>query len=182
MKVGRNIHHHQFFQLHLLFYAVRAMGPPKLPSGNHEFLLMVVIDLIPISPPPSDSQKPLNRITVKNILPVPLCIVPQEIVDIHRSVVAGTRPEVHLHCIWITTTGIYRRGEEETSRVGVIAVRPFILENIGNPMFSIDLYSHSYGVYRRITPDLDFLFEYVAGLLSLFGVVFTSVSGASTMS
>jgi hypothetical protein len=159
------------------------MGPPKLPSGNHEFLLMVVIDLIPISPPPSDSQKPLNRITVKNILPVPLCIVPREIVDIHRSVVAGTRPEVHLHCIWITTTGIYRRGEEETSRVGVIAVRPFILENIGNPMFSVDLYSHSYGVYRRITPDLDFLFEYVAGLLSFFFlVVFKPVSGASTMS
>ncbi|KAJ6555984.1 hypothetical protein B0H19DRAFT_1071122 [Mycena capillaripes] len=162
MKVGRNIHHHQFFQLHLLFYAVRAMGPPNLPGGKHEFLLMVVIDMVPTDSSSSDSREPRQRITVKNILPVPLCIVPPEMLDIHRAVVAGTKPDVHLHCIWITTTGVYRPGEEETSRVGVIAVMPFILGNIGKPMFSLDLYSHSYGVYRRVTPDLDFLFACVS--------------------
>ncbi|KAJ7889840.1 hypothetical protein B0H14DRAFT_2691054 [Mycena olivaceomarginata] len=128
MKVGRNIHHHQFFQVHLILYALRAMGLPKLPSENHEFLLM--------------------RMAVTNILPVPVCLVPQEIVDIHRAVVAGTRAEVYLHSIWITTT---RR-----SRVGVLAVQPFVLQNVGNPMFTLDLYSHSYGLYRRVNLDLDF--------------------------
>jgi hypothetical protein len=162
MKVGRNIHHHQFLQVHLILYALRAMGLPKLPSENHEFLLMVVIDLASISPPPSDSWKPQKRIAVTNILPVPVCLVPQEIVDIHRAVVAGTRAEVYLHSIWITTTGVYRPGEEERSRVGVLAVQPFVLQNVGNPMFTLDLYSHSYGLYRRVNLDLDFLFAYVS--------------------
>ncbi|KAJ7660171.1 hypothetical protein DFH06DRAFT_1193927 [Mycena polygramma] len=154
IKIGRNIHHHQFFQLHLILYAVRAMGPPNLPSGKHDFLLMVVVDMVPIP----NSQPPRKRIAVTNILPVPLCIVPREMVDIHRAVVAGTLPHVYLHAIWITTSGVYRRGEEEPGRVGVIAVVPFIMKSIGNPTFSLDLYSHSYGCFRRVTPDLDFLF------------------------
>ncbi|KAJ7828461.1 hypothetical protein B0H14DRAFT_2812030 [Mycena olivaceomarginata] len=147
MKVGRNIHHHQFFQVHLILYALRAMGLPKLPSENHEFLLM--------------------RIAVTNILPVPVCLVPQEIVDIHRAVVAGTRAEVYLHSIWITTTSVYRPGEEERSRVGVLAVQPFVLQNVGNPMFTLDLYSHSYGLYRRVNLDLDFLFASINDELRL---------------
>ncbi|KAJ7865633.1 hypothetical protein B0H14DRAFT_406455 [Mycena olivaceomarginata] len=83
MKVGRNIQNKQFFDLHLLFYAIRAMGPPKLPNGNHDLLLMVVLDLVPIS----DSGKHRRHICVKNLLPVPICIVPQEVVDMHRAVV-----------------------------------------------------------------------------------------------
>ncbi|KAJ6451827.1 hypothetical protein C8R47DRAFT_1169704 [Mycena vitilis] len=154
IKIGRNIHHHQFFQLHLILYAVRAMGPPNLPSGKHDFLLMVVVDMVPIP----NSQPPRKRIAVTNILPVPLCIVPPDMVDIHRAVVAGTLPHVYLHAIWITTSGVYKPGEEEPGRVGVIAVAPFIMKSIGNPMFSLDLYSHSYGCFRRVTPDLDFIF------------------------
>ncbi|KAJ7131211.1 hypothetical protein C8R44DRAFT_774499 [Mycena epipterygia] len=166
IRTGRNIHHNQFFQLHLQLYTVRAMGPPDLPSGNHDFLLMVVIDLVPISSP-SKSQEARKRITVKHILPVPVCVVPLDIVDIHRRVVQGTRPNTYLHCIWITTSGVYARGEEEASRVSVIAVAPFIFNNIQHPMFSIDLYSHSYDVYRRVTPDLDFLFESINDELRL---------------
>ncbi|KAJ6536009.1 hypothetical protein DFH09DRAFT_1283933 [Mycena vulgaris] len=60
MRVGRNIHHHQIFQLHLLFYAVQAMGPPKLPSEIHDFVLMVVIELVPISST-SGSRKTRNE-------------------------------------------------------------------------------------------------------------------------
>ncbi|KAJ7238358.1 hypothetical protein C8J57DRAFT_1295622 [Mycena rebaudengoi] len=158
MRLGRNIHHHQFFQLHLILYAVRAMGPPRLPSEKHEFVLMVVVEMVPIISP-SASQTTRTRIAVKNILPVPICIIPPEIAEIHRGVVRATRPEVYLHCIWITTTSVYRLGEEDASRVGVLAVRPFILGNCYRPAFSLDVYSHSFGVHRRVTPDLDFLFE-----------------------
>ncbi|KAJ7481019.1 hypothetical protein B0H11DRAFT_2023898 [Mycena galericulata] len=165
IRVGRNIHHHQFFQLHLLFYAVQALGPPKLPSENHEFVLMVVVDMVPLSSP-SESGK-TKRITVKNILPVPICVMPPEMAEIQRGVVRGTRPEVRLHCIWITTSGVYRPGEEDASRVSVIAVQPFILNNYQRPAFSLDLYSHAFGVHRRVTPDLDFLFESINDELRL---------------
>jgi hypothetical protein len=163
MKAGRNIHHHEFFQVHLVLYALRAMGPPKLRDGDHEFLLMVVIELVSISPPPPDPGKPQKRIAVTNILPVPLCIVPPEIVDLHRAVVAGKGAGEYLHSIWITKSGVYRL-EEDTSRIGVLAIQPLLLQSMGNPMFTLDLYSHSYGLYRRVNFDLDFLFMYVSPL------------------
>ncbi|KAJ7282521.1 hypothetical protein C8J57DRAFT_1295609, partial [Mycena rebaudengoi] len=131
MRVGRNIHHHQFFQLHLILYA------------KHEFVLMVVVEMVPIISP-SASQTTRTRIAIA---------------EIHRGVVRATRPEVHLHCIWITTTSVYRLGEEDASRVGVLAVRPFTLGNCCRLAFSLDVYSHSFGVHRRVTPDLDFLFD-----------------------
>ncbi|KAJ7024911.1 hypothetical protein C8F04DRAFT_1301361 [Mycena alexandri] len=140
----------------LLFYAIRAMGPPNLVGGKHEFLLMVNVDLVPSA----FGSKKSKRIAVKNLIPVPLCIVPAEIADIQRRVVEETRPETLLHAIWITTTSVYGPGEEEASRVGLLVVNPLIAKSMSNPFFSLDLYSHSYGLNRRITPDLDFLFEY----------------------
>ncbi|KAJ7726435.1 hypothetical protein DFH07DRAFT_237026 [Mycena maculata] len=166
VRVGRNIHHHQFFQLHLVLYAVKALGPPKHPSEKHEFILMVVIDMVPLSPS-SSSQNNRNRIAVKHIIPVPICILPAPVVEIHRGVVRGTKPRERLHCIWITTSGVYRPGEEDAFRVSVLAVQPFILNNIHHPAFSLDLYSHSFGVHRRVTPDLDFLFESINDELRL---------------
>ncbi|KAJ7889858.1 hypothetical protein B0H14DRAFT_3429339 [Mycena olivaceomarginata] len=166
MKVGRNIHHHEFFQVHLILYALRAIGPPKLRDGDHEFLLMVVIELVSISPPPPDPGKPQKRIAVTNILPVPLCIVPPEIVDLHRAVVAGKGAGEYLHSIWITKSGVYRL-EEDTSRIGVLAIQPLLLQSMGNPIFTLDLYSHSYGLYRRVNFDLDFLFTSINDELRL---------------
>ncbi|KAJ7715180.1 hypothetical protein B0H16DRAFT_1616786 [Mycena metata] len=166
MKVGRNIQNKQFFDLHLLFYAIRAMGPPQLPNGNHDLLLMVVLDLVPISAP-SDSGKYRRHISVKNLLPVPICIIPQEVVDMHRAVVALASPHNPVHAIWITTSGVYDPAEENRSRLGVLPVKPFILENIWKPEFTLDLYSHSYRLFRRITPDLDFLFTSINDELRL---------------
>ncbi|KAJ7169363.1 hypothetical protein C8R43DRAFT_982900 [Mycena crocata] len=162
IRAGRSIHHHQFFNVHLLFYALRALGPPILPGGRHDFLLMVIIDLVPLTP-----DSPRKRIAVRNILPVPVSIIPEEILEIHRGVLRATLPDTPLHCLWITTTGVYPRGEDEESRVGPIPVMPFILSNVGNPAFSLDVYSHSWGAYRRITPDLDFLFESINDELRL---------------
>ncbi|KAJ7351468.1 hypothetical protein DFH08DRAFT_806190 [Mycena albidolilacea] len=148
----------KMMMVHLILYTLRMLGLPKLPSENHEFLLMVVIDLVSISPPPSDSWKPQKCIAVTNILPVPICLVLQEIVDIHHAVVAGMRAEVCLHSIWITTTSVYQPGKEERLHVSVLTIRLFVLQNVGNLMFTLYLYSRSYGLYQHINFDLDFLF------------------------
>ncbi|KAJ7612612.1 hypothetical protein FB45DRAFT_1036835 [Roridomyces roridus] len=167
IRLGRNIHHHQFFRLHLLLYTLRALGPPRLPSEKHEFMLMVVVDLVPLSPPLNDAFNKTKRIAVGNNLPVPLCIIPPEMVEIHRGVVQATRPEVRLHCIWITTSDVYAPGTEDNSRNGALAVTPFMLNNYLLPGFSLDLYSYGYGVHRRVTQDLDFLFESINDELRL---------------
>ncbi|KAJ7727442.1 hypothetical protein DFH07DRAFT_970200 [Mycena maculata] len=106
-----------------VLYVVKAMGHPKLPSEKHEFGLMVIIDLVPLSPS-SSSQNKCHRIAGKHIL----------------------------------LPGMYCPGEEDVFRVSALAAPPFVLHNIHRPAFSLDLYSHSFGVHRRVTPDLDFLF------------------------
>ncbi|KAJ7736153.1 hypothetical protein B0H16DRAFT_1730997 [Mycena metata] len=139
------------------------MGPPNLVGGKHEFLLMVNVDLVPTDV----GSKKKKRIAVTNLIPLPLCIIPAEIVEIHRRIVQETRPETLLHAIWITTTSVYGPGEEEASRVGLLVVNPLIAQSMSNPFFSLDLYSHSYGLHRRITPDLDFLFQSINDELRL---------------
>ncbi|KAJ7469568.1 hypothetical protein FB451DRAFT_1368550 [Mycena latifolia] len=63
IRVGRRIADYAYFCTHLLLYAIRAIDPPKLPGEDHDFILMVVVDMVPLlgSPRPGRKSKILSR-------------------------------------------------------------------------------------------------------------------------
>ncbi|KAJ7453260.1 hypothetical protein B0H11DRAFT_277775 [Mycena galericulata] len=159
IHIGRNLADHQYFHTHLMLYAIRALGPAKPPQEEHDLILMVVIDMVPmLAPGPKPNGK--MHIVIKNIVPVPTCIVPEEVAYIQRANLKNLMAELNpSHSVWITTTGIYPEGEDCRFRLNCIVAAEIIASSAHLPGFSLDLYSRSHGLYRRINMDLDFLFE-----------------------
>ncbi|KAJ7613829.1 hypothetical protein DFH06DRAFT_1241853 [Mycena polygramma] len=169
IRLGRNLPDHPYFTTHLVFYAVRALGPPKPLDAQHDAILMVVVDLLPMLASGTTSTGKMHVI-VKNIVPIPLCIAPDEVVYVHRANRANLQSEgvrEPAHSIWIVTTGVYPEGEDCRFRLVTMHVSELITSFAHLPTFSFDLYSHSHGVVRRVNLDLDFLFESINDELRL---------------
>ncbi|KAJ6628094.1 hypothetical protein B0H10DRAFT_1940651 [Mycena sp. CBHHK59/15] len=147
IRIGRRLSDDLYFQVHLLLYAIRCLGLPELPTGKHDFFLIVIVDMVPLSPTENPPQQHRKCTIVKNIIPVPACIVPEEVLDTQCAVLAAYSNKSPVHSLWIATTGVYPEGEESSVESSVL------------PWFQLRQFFHSYGVQRRVTPDLDFLFE-----------------------
>jgi hypothetical protein len=157
IRLGRRLADHQYFVFHLILYALRSLGFPRLPMVKHDFVLMVIVDAVSVSSTPASKM----RTTIKNIVAVPLCIVLEEVIDSHTALLPTMTPDVPVHGLWVATTGIYPEGESCRFRMNLLPGPAYLVSEIGLAHFSLDLYSHSYGVRRRVTAELDFLFEWV---------------------
>lgn len=157
IRLGRHLPDHLYFHTHLLLYAIRAIGPPKLPDDDHNFLLMAVVHMVPLL----SSRTGKKHIIVKNILAVPVCIVPQEVVDTQLAALRTWTHRKHsaVHCVWIATTGVYPEGEESRFRLTVLDAAEIMISSAHLPNFSLDLPSHSHNTFRRLNLNMDFLFE-----------------------
>ncbi|KAJ6563097.1 hypothetical protein DFH09DRAFT_485530 [Mycena vulgaris] len=165
IRTGRRLCDHHYFYVHLLLYAIRAMGPPKFPADKHDFILMVVVDMIPIVPARPFGRK---RTIVKNILAVPACIVPEEVLDVQQNALRRVSDIGHpVYSVWIVTAGIYPEGQECRFRLKVLIAEDIIESSAHLPHFTLDLHSQSYGLFRRVNCDMDFLFESINNELRL---------------
>ncbi|KAJ7764362.1 hypothetical protein B0H16DRAFT_1718288 [Mycena metata] len=164
LKKPRRLSDHLYFRQHLLHYAVACFGPPKLPHEDHEFILMVVVDMVAVSAAKPTGQK---RTTVKNIVAIPACIVPDEVLDTQRTLLKSMRDPRPVHSMWISTTGIYPKGEECRFRLNTVIADEIFMSASKLPNFSVDLYSHSYGLFRRVNVDRDFIFQSINDELRL---------------
>ncbi|KAJ7748211.1 hypothetical protein DFH07DRAFT_830441 [Mycena maculata] len=155
IRTGRRLADHPYFQTHLLLYAMRTMRKPRLRHETHDMILMVVVDMVLVEPSKPNGTK---RTIVKNLVAVPICLVPQEVIYTLTHAVHKLSTNKPLHALWIVTTGIYPEGEECKFRLNVLPADEIITSSAHLPHFSLDLHSQSYGVFRRVTCDLDFLF------------------------
>ncbi|KAF8166273.1 hypothetical protein K438DRAFT_1857375 [Mycena galopus ATCC 62051] len=162
-RTGRRIIEHQYFNIHFLLYALRAIGPAKLAHEARDFVLMVVVNMVPVSAAKPNGRK---RITVTNILAVPTSVMPPDVQVILDAGLQNAGQHA-VHGAWIVTAGIYPEGEETRFRMSLLMPDNFISSNMHLPQFSLDFFSHSYGVYRRVNLDLDFLFESINDELRL---------------
>ncbi|KAJ7128417.1 hypothetical protein C8R44DRAFT_92842 [Mycena epipterygia] len=162
IRLGRRLVDHTYFHAHLLLYALRSIGPPKFPDEDHPFLLMVIVDMIPLF----SSQIGTKHVCVKNILAVPVCIVPPEVVDMQR-VTRRNFEHSPVHCVWIVTIGIYPEGKGYRFRLAVLGALNIMVSSAHLPHFSMDLRSRSHGVLRRVNLDMDFIFESINDELRL---------------
>ncbi|KAJ7659480.1 hypothetical protein B0H17DRAFT_1212874 [Mycena rosella] len=156
IRVGRRLADHPYFKTLLLLYALRAMGPARLPEEDHDLILMVVVDMLPLL---GSAHPGRQHIVVKNILAVPTCIVPEEVAYVQRAALDDGPRGLRVHCVWIATTGIYPDGEESRFRLILLPAADIMVSSAHLPNFSLDLYSHSHGVFRRVSLDVDFIFE-----------------------
>ncbi|KAJ7128323.1 hypothetical protein C8R44DRAFT_777800 [Mycena epipterygia] len=147
IRLGRRLVDHTYFHAHLLLYALRAMGPPKFPDEDHPFLLMVIVDMIPLF----SSQTGIQHVCV---------------VDMQRVTLRNFEHSP-VHCVWIVTTGIYPEGEGCGFRLAVLGASDIMISSAHLPHFSMDLRSHSHGVLRRVNLDMDFIFESINDELRL---------------
>ncbi|KAJ6484919.1 hypothetical protein C8R45DRAFT_999635 [Mycena sanguinolenta] len=163
-RAGRGLTEHEYFHLHLLLYALRAMGPAKLAHQPRDRILMAVIDMVPVSAAKPAGRK---RMTVTNILTVPTSVTPPGVQSLLHSALQ-TAGEHAVHGVWIVTAGSHPKpGEETRFRVSLLVPDNLISSYMHLPQFSLDFFSHSYGVHRRVNLDMDFLFESINDELRL---------------
>ncbi|KAJ6462174.1 hypothetical protein C8R45DRAFT_1178668, partial [Mycena sanguinolenta] len=163
-RTGRRIADHDYFRRHLLLYALRAIGPAKRAHEARPSILMVVVDMVPVS---AAEPNGCNRTTVTNIVAVPTSILPPDVRDMLDLTPQNTNGQGPVHALWIVTSGIYPDGEATRCRVALLMPEDFISSNTHLPHFSLDCCSNSYGVFRRMNLDLDFLFESINDELRL---------------
>ncbi|KAJ6484921.1 hypothetical protein C8R45DRAFT_999640 [Mycena sanguinolenta] len=154
-RTGRRLIDHQYFSTHLLLYALRAIGPAILAHEPRDFVLMVVVDMVPVVSGAPNGRK---RIAVTNILPVHISILSPDVRDMLHSGLRNAH-EYPLHAVWIVTSGIYPENEGTRFRISLIVADNFISSSTHLPQFSLDLYSHSYSQFHWVNLDLDLLFE-----------------------
>ncbi|KAF7377005.1 MYND finger [Mycena sanguinolenta] len=167
---GRRLAEHDYFRMHMLLYALSAMGPPKFADEPHDFVLMVVVDMVPVSAAKPEGRK---RITVTNMLPVPTSVLPADVyamLDLSLQNVAQHTVPYAVHALLIVTAEKFPEGEDRLDsrfRISMLFPSDFITSHMDLPEFSLDLFSHSHGVYRRVNLDMDFLFESINDELQL---------------
>ncbi|KAJ6516667.1 hypothetical protein C8R47DRAFT_402041 [Mycena vitilis] len=154
-RLGREISSHIHFRTLLMAYGVRALGlagssrPTTLPAR----LLLVLVDMVPIAP---DAVR--KRLRVKHIIPVPLAVLPPDVVRDYMKV-NESGPCVG---VCVGTTGVYGAGDTRHCVTACPVPLPFLRED-----FSMALRSHSLSEDRRISLDLDLLYANIEDELSL---------------
>ncbi|KAJ7465348.1 hypothetical protein B0H11DRAFT_2049595 [Mycena galericulata] len=154
IRFGRELPDHVYIRTHLLFYGARALGllaatDPTVPSTR---LLLVIVDMVPLPDPASERK----RIRIKQLLAAPLAVLPEEIEETHAEIIGRTQlmyPATPLVGVCILTSGVYGQDEETRYRVVALPLPPFLRRDDAK----LPLRSHSFGVERTITMDLDFL-------------------------
>ncbi|KAJ7493021.1 hypothetical protein B0H11DRAFT_2006930 [Mycena galericulata] len=151
IRLGRD---HVYIRTHLLFYGARALGllaatDPTVPSTR---LLVVIVDMVPLPDPASERK----RMRIKQLLAAPLAVLSEELKESHAEIIGRTQlmyPATPLVGVCILTSGVYDQGEKTRYRFMALPISPSFCRDDAR----LPLRSHSFGVERTITMDLDFL-------------------------
>ncbi|KAJ7187322.1 hypothetical protein C8R46DRAFT_1207274 [Mycena filopes] len=122
---------HFYINTHLQAYAVRplAVTPAVRLHVSHSSVLLVMVDMVPVM-----HNLTRRRIRIKHLLATPLAVLPPEAVQSNTDM-------------------FYRLGSEDVRKALPVPLEFF------RAVFGMVLESHSLGVKRRITTDLDLLYS-----------------------
>ncbi|KAJ7839637.1 hypothetical protein B0H13DRAFT_2417618 [Mycena leptocephala] len=71
VRLGRTLSQHQYFSIHLLLYSIRAMGLTTSLLNYQRFILLVVVEMVPIVPPAPPGGL-TQRLAIRQLLSVPI--------------------------------------------------------------------------------------------------------------
>lgn len=153
---------HQYFSAHLMLYSIGAMGIASRPLNYRKFILLIIVEMIPVPSPAPGA--PSTRLAIRNLLSVPIHIIPDkprdEYIELVNQLYAKS-PEDSIYGYWITANGIYAEGDDWRYRMWVSPIEPQLMQILRHdPKYSFPMRSLSFGTEKRLTLDLDLLFRY----------------------
>jgi hypothetical protein len=153
---------HQYFSIHLLLYSIRAMGLTTGLLNYQRFILLVVVEMVPILPPAPPGGL-TQRLAIRQLLSVPIHIIPDKVrneyIDMVNQIQKNRNVDaVHGH--WITTNGIYVDGDDWRYRLWVGPLERRLLEELRrDTSYSFPIQSLSFGREQRLRLDLESLLQ-----------------------
>ncbi|KAF7357109.1 RNA polymerase II-associated protein 3 [Mycena sanguinolenta] len=160
MHLCRNLMVHKYIHMHLTFYAMRSIGALHYSPPPYFTVLLLFVELVPMD----DGPRPRRRIHIRNIITAPLAVFYDKLREsyyVQREQMRKTCGTPNASGVAILVTPFLERGHEKNkSRTAIFMNR--LIPDFGllvkNSFFPVGVQSHSFGVGRKLTDDLDELY------------------------
>ncbi|KAJ7888949.1 hypothetical protein B0H14DRAFT_1183368 [Mycena olivaceomarginata] len=161
MHLCKTLLHHHFIHVHLMVYAVRSMGALYHSPPPYFTFLLVLVKLVPLGPGP----KARRRIAIRNIINVPLAVIDKQTRNSYftqRERMRQTTGDPDANGMFFLVTPLVTEAEHQCDASQAMTlmdrVEPSLVLMMKQSARSIGIESHSFGVGRKVTPDLDALY------------------------
>ncbi|KAJ7479140.1 hypothetical protein FB451DRAFT_1556817 [Mycena latifolia] len=162
MRLGRAMSQHPYFFAHLMLYSLRAMGITTRPTNYHKFILLVIVEMVPVASPVPPGM-PSTRLSIRQMLSVPIHIIPDKPRNEYIELVNQLQlkhPGDALYGYWITTNAVYAQGDDWRYRMWVSPVAQQLMRAFqADPRYIIPMESLSRGTEQHLSLNLGSLFQ-----------------------
>ncbi|KAJ7146092.1 hypothetical protein C8R44DRAFT_7309 [Mycena epipterygia] len=162
MHLCKKLLDHKYIRMHLIIYAMRAIGALHHSNPPYISVLVVFVKMAPLAA----GLPARRRLSITNIVTAPLAVFDKDTRDSYVSQLQQTRDTCKMPgapgvCILVTP---YLEKDREAPRdksrtlIFMHRVVPEIVVMATQSVFQISFESHTFGTGRKVTSDLDELY------------------------